>query len=597
MDKLRDFLQSWPGRIVMLLCLSPMVFLGLDGYFHGGQLAVGEVAKVGETSIAMADLQAQTQQQRAALLQDNPAAQIDERQLQAQTLQTMIDRALLLEQARSLGMQPSDAYITAQLQNEPMFQNSDGQFSNELFASFLQGNGLTRDALFDLQRREINTRALMGAILDNIIYPDSQVRRLIDLQLEARPLWVKRLPWQDYAGQVTITDVDISQYYEANKETLAHPEMVDLAYITLAQDDQTSISDDELRKAYSAAYVPTPQLAQILISDNNPDTLAKVQQALQSGQSFASVAKTYSQDPSGEAGGDIGSFNPAVFGNDAKAVSAVVAGLDKGQVSQPVKTAFGTHIFQVTAMDNAPSFDSVKATLAEQIRRDKQQEKIAMANNMAVDGYGIADIAKALNVPIQTLNNYPKTNPSTLNHPAITQAAFDEALYGQGLVSGDIELAGTTMWLQPTNHRPTQAMTLAEAVPVVKQKLTQQKASALAYQAAQALSDNPDRGQFDEAGLTTRQSAFLNDAERASLFLHKADNETAVWTVQTDTGASVLIGGPIEQQTTERMSETERRLVAQTMQSVAGQDYLQDYLHHLRSVHQVQTNDELLNEP
>lgn len=599
MDKLRDFLQSWPGRIVMLLCLSPMVFLGLDGYFHGGQLAAGEVAKVGETSLAMADLQAQTQQQRATLLQDNPNATINDDTLQNQTLQTMIDRALLEEQARVLGMQPSDAYITAQLQNEAMFQNSDGQFSNDLFAGFLQSNGLTRDTLFALQRREINTRTLVGAILDNIIYPDSQVRRLIDLQLEARPLWLKRLAWQDYADKVTLTQAEIENYYNANKDNLNHPEMVDLTYLVLSHDHEVSVSDDELRKAYSAAYAPTPQLAQILISDNNKETIAKVQKALQSGEDFAKVAKTYSQDPSAETGGDIGSFNPAVFGADAQAVSAAVANLSEGQVSQPVTTAFGTHIFQVTNMNSAPSFDSVKADLLAQVRRDKAQaalsDKIATANNMAVDGYGLADIAKTLGLPMQTQKNYPKTNPSTLTHPAIAQAAFDELLYEQGQVSGDIDLGDSTMWLQPTNHRATKAMTLAEATPTIQQTLTQQKATALAYQAAQALSQNPDRDGFDSLGLVTRQSGLLQDAERASLFLHKAKDGTAAWAVETPTGASVLIGGAIEQQTEARMSDSERRSVAQTMQSVVGQDYLQDYLHHLRTVHKVQTNDDLLN--
>lgn len=598
MDKLRDFLQSWPGRIVMLLCLSPMVFLGLDGYFHSNQLSAGEVAKVGETSIMMSELQAQTQSQRATLLAEDPSRPIDENALLNQTLQTMIDRALIEEQARVLGMQPSDATITAQLQNEAMFQDSDGRFSNELFAAFLQSNGLTRDALFALQRREINLRDLMGAILNNIIYPDTQVRRLVDLQLEARPLWVKRLSWQDYADQVALSNAQIDEYYNTHQAQLMHPEMVDLAYIVLPHDETVSVDDGELKQAYQARYAPTPQLAQILISDNSNNALQKAQKALQSGEDFASVAKTYSQDPTGQDGGHIGSFNPAVFGDDAAAVSAALTGLQVGQVSQPVQTAFGTHLFQVTKVADAPSFAAVKETLLAQVQQEKQQavlaDKIATANNMAVDGYAMTDIAKTLNVPIQTLKDYSKTNPSTLNHPAIIQAAFDDHLYQEGLVSGDLSLPSATVWLQPSNHRPRRAMTQAEAVPIITQTLTKQQAIALAYQAAQAMIGDANPSAFDEAGVVTRQSPLLNDAERASLFLHKADNGNAVWATKSDDGASVLIGGAIQKQTQERMTEAEKRAVATTMQSVAGQDYLQDYLQYLRSVHSVQINDELL---
>ena len=46
MDKLRDFLKSWPGRILLILCLSPLALLGVESYF-GGNVDPNQIAQVG----------------------------------------------------------------------------------------------------------------------------------------------------------------------------------------------------------------------------------------------------------------------------------------------------------------------------------------------------------------------------------------------------------------------------------------------------------------------------------------------------------------------------------------------------------------------
>lgn len=600
MDKLRDFLQSWPGRIVMLLCLSPMVFLGLDGYFHAGRLSDNDAVKVGERTISLQALQQEFQNRRATLLETEDESTINDTALLAQTLETMINRTLLEEQSAKLGMQVSDTAITERLQNEPAFQDANGNFSNELFASFLQNRGLTKNDLFASQRREINLRTILNAILNNVIYPASQVSRLIDLQLESRPVQLQRLPWQDYATQVTVSDSEIAAYYDAHREALISPEQVDLQYLVLPDAQTVSApTTAELQAIYESDYKGDKQIAQILL-DDNPETLRKVQEELQAGKDFMAVAKQYSKDPTAI---ELGTYNPAVFGTAGDKVSQALNNVAVGQVSAPVTSDFGLHIFKVTAVNPAPSFASVKDKLSAQALANKQAqariERVNRINNLVADGYTLTDIAKELNLTVQQLPNY-SADSTVLAYPVLHKVAF--APDNQGVVSSDIKLDDSTVWLQPSNYRESTPMTLEQARDTIKQRLTQQKASELAFKVAEqqatALNagNDSEKAQLTDIGVVSRQSNVLTEAERASLFIHPVTTgENVAWAVLTDTGASLLLGGTIQTETQERMPSAQKTAAAMMMKNVAGQDYLEDYLRYLREeVHEVQTNDELL---
>lgn len=73
----------------------------------------------------------------------------------------------------------------------------------------------------------------------------------------------------------------------------------------------------------------------------------KIREEIESGKlSFADAAKKYSMGPSGEKGGDLGAFPRR--GVMAEEFSKAAYALEKGQISKPVSTTFGTHLIMVT---------------------------------------------------------------------------------------------------------------------------------------------------------------------------------------------------------------------------------------------------------
>lgn len=87
---------------------------------------------------------------------------------------------------------------------------------------------------------------------------------------------------------------------------------------------------------------------------------------IRAGESFASVAEKESDDvQSGSRGGSLGTIQL----NDANLppdVAAVITNLPPGQVSAPVRTQFGVHLFKKAA----PSFEAMKPALVQKLQRE-----------------------------------------------------------------------------------------------------------------------------------------------------------------------------------------------------------------------------------
>lgn len=614
MDKIRNFMQSWPGKAVLLLTLAPMAFMGVSNFGGGAGIAPNEAVKVGQASVSVDAYRAEVNAYRSRLLERVDVNLIDEKALSDEILQGMIDRALLENQSQFLGMTVSDEMITRLLSADSSFHDANGQFSNDLFAQYLQSRGMTKSHLFDEFRVQLSFRQLTNSLLGTAVYPDTQIGRLLDLQLQSRDLWAVRLNWQSFANDVNISSDDIEKYYQVHKDEMIKPATVDLSYIELSEKDikVEAPTDEEIQAQYqsylsSSGVASGFELAQILLTgDEAKQRAEEVKAKLDAGGDFKTLAKEHSDDPTGQTGGDIGSYNPAVFGDSAKAVESALDGLDVGQISQVVKTQFGYHIFTITKMADVPSLESMREELVRQATEHKRkntfEEMVAKINGMATDAMGIADIAKSLDLTAKTIKEYPQTNNQTqLSAPSVIATAFDEFSIADQSVSSNITLADKTVWVQSANHQPKRAMTKEEAAEDIKTTLIKQKAVALAFENAQKIAQeakaNPEQlaKQASHLGQVSLANTNLSSAEKASLFLHQSDT-LSVWAVQTDDGASVLVGSPIASSSQSQLGDAERLATAKVIRDNVGQDQLEDYLQYLRDTKEVQINEQALRQ-
>jgi foldase protein PrsA len=143
-------------------------------------------------------------------------------------------------------------------------------------------------------------------------------------------------------GTGDISDDDIEQYYEDNKERFAQPERRDLNVVLT----KTEAKANEAR------------------------------QALESGQSFKDVAQQYSID---EASKSQGGKLPAVAkGQQEKAFDDAIFSAEQDELVGPVKTQFGWYVFEVTDVTAASqqSLEEAKETIKNLLKSENEQKAL-----------------------------------------------------------------------------------------------------------------------------------------------------------------------------------------------------------------------------
>ena len=141
----------------------------------------------------------------------------------------------------------------------------------------------------------------------------------------------------------TVSEAEVAKYYNEHKSTYGQPEKRNLRIV--------------LTKTEAAAK--------------------QAKSEIESGKSFASVAKSKSIDPTSKDSG--GELPGVVKGEEQKALSEAVFAAKQGVLSGPVKTPFGYYIFEVKSTSPATqqTLAQVKTTIKQQLQSTGQQTSLS----------------------------------------------------------------------------------------------------------------------------------------------------------------------------------------------------------------------------
>jgi peptidyl-prolyl cis-trans isomerase C len=158
-----------------------------------------------------------------------------------------------------------------------------------------------------------------------------------------------------------------------------------LAGLMLRQVAQKSVNDEAMHKVYDDAIKQMGDEQEVRarhILVETEDQAKAIQADLKKGADFAELAKQKSKDPAAADGGDLGYFTKDQM---VPEFADVAFKLDKGQISDPVKTAFGWHIIKVEDKRKkpAPTYDQVKDQLATVVVQQSQADLVNKLRNQA----------------------------------------------------------------------------------------------------------------------------------------------------------------------------------------------------------------------
>ena len=151
----------------------------------------------------------------------------------------------------------------------------------------------------------------------------------------------------------------IEKYYAQHKDRYQEPEAVRARHILI--EVPQGASKEEEAKALKKAK--------------------ELRQRALKGEDFAKLAREYSADPgSRDKGGELGFFTR---GQMVKEFENAAFSLKPGEISQPVRTAFGYHLIQVEEKRPAKqkSLEEVKQQIQQEMTKEKQEELLTKVLN------------------------------------------------------------------------------------------------------------------------------------------------------------------------------------------------------------------------
>lgn len=618
MESFRTLIKGWLGKVLLVLFLTPLALVGIEGYFSGSNKA--DVAKsVNGQDISNKELESATKNYKDQYLSlvKGDESLLNLPVIQEKALDALIARNLLQQQAEKLGMTLSDVQLEQMLAQQPNFQEN-GQFSQKLYENYLRSVGMTNQALIASLRQDHALKMISTSLMDYALVSKSDVQQLANLQTEQRTLYLASIKLDDYKKGVTASTQEITDYYNKHKNEFKQVASVDVDYVVLTPallpKTNLAVTEADLQQAYTA-FVDKQQkdvkreVKHILITTDARDDAAaqklanEVYAKIQAGESFAQAAAQYSEDPSSKAnGGLVEAYAPGVFSAD---FDNAVTALKNGQISKPVKTQYGYHIIEANApVANIPSFEAEKARLTAEVEKTKAanlfSDTVNNLNEMVVGGDSLDVVAQEVKgARVESANGVTlMTDNPYLSDLGVKAKLFnDDVKNGDRNASSNIQLAnGDSIWIKVRNYHAAGIKPLDQATADVKAKVIEAKA----YKAAQAkiatiLADfktqpaaqvvAKSQVTFENAGTFARSQGLKRAIERAA-FSIPAPSKEGLWSATTAKLPNELVivaVSNVNSSVASTLPAEQLQELNKLYQQFRGQQVLEDYTEYLKS--------------
>ncbi|NNJ16311.1 peptidylprolyl isomerase [Pseudomonas putida CSV86] len=506
LQNIRDNSQGWIAKTIIGVIVVLMALTGFDAIFQ----AVShnqDAAKVNGDTISQNELSQAVDTQRRQLMQrlgkDFDPSLLDDKMLREAALKGLIERQLLLQGARDAKFSFSEAALDQVILQTPEFQ-VDGKFSAERFDQVIRQLGYGRMQFREMLAQEMLIGQLRAGLAGSGFVTDAQVDAFARLEKQTRDF--ASLTFKADPASVNVTDEQVKAHYEQHAKEFMSPDQVVIDYIELKKAaffDQVKVDEDALQALYQkeiANLAEQRHAAHILVevNDKQDEAQAKarieeIQQRLAKGEDFAALAKEFSQDPgSASNGGDLGFAGKGVYD---QAFEDALYGLNKDQVSAPVRTEFGFHLIKLLGVQapEVPTFASLKDKLTRELKTQQVEQRFVEATKQledsAFEASDLAQPAQDLGLKVQTSAPFGREGGDgiTANRQVI-QAAFSPEVLDEGSNSSAIELdPETVVVVRAKEHRKPAQLPLEAVAGPIRDHLAQEQATAAVKSKTDAL--------------------------------------------------------------------------------------------------------------
>ncbi len=514
--------------IIVGLLIIPFALWGVNEYFAGGS---GDmvVATIGDREIQSREFQSLYQRELSIRRQIAPDTfDASDPSIRRDVLDRLINSEVMSQTAIRAGFRVSDEQLGRQIRSMREFQ-TDGRFDPELYDRLLRISGLSRPMFEENLRRDLMIEQLIAGVVDTAMLTGHELERWLKLSEQQRRFGYLVLAAEDYLALAEVSDEDIARHYRENIDRYEVPEQVRAEYLELSLDglrDQVSVDEATLRRMYDEragafSVGEERKVRHILLGAGDPAdaeaialalaTAGELRERIAAGDSFADLAREYSEDSGSAAdGGDLGFISR---GTMPESFEEAVFALAEGEVGAPVQTPFGVHLVRVDTIrpGSRRSFEEVRAQLRDDYlnaRADEQffelTERLADLTFEHPDTLVVA--AEDLGIEIRETAYFSREQgEGVAAGREFRAAAFSGDVFEAGNNSPLIELGPSrVVVLRVQDRRPAAHRPLEEVQAQIARTLRETRAAALAEEEGRRILEGIDQGEPPAAAASAR---------------------------------------------------------------------------------------------
>lgn len=508
LQDIRKSSQGTAAKIIVGLIVVAFAGFGVESILLGSGNT--GVATVNGEDISPGELQQAVnghKRRLVSMLGDKlDPAMLDEQRVTSQAMEMLVQRKLMTQSAKSMGLVVSDRQVGTAIAGMEQFM-LEGAFSPEVYRSTLSSVGFTPASFKQTLQEDMAMAQVRSGLTASEFATPKEIALNATISNEQRDLRYLTIPIDLFLGEQVIGDDDIQSYYEQNPSAFLSKESLELDYIEMNTADFIEpVEEGEVQAAYEQAiqdyqYQTENRVSHIMFQLGDDESseaftarIEAVREKLSSGADFAGLASEFSDDiGSASAGGDLGFSSGDAFPEE---MEAAIADLELSVVSEPVVTEAGTHLLMVTGRRDGtpPNFMEMRGGLEQNLAQAEARvtllRTVEELKDLAFNADGLEGPAEKLSLELSQADNITRTHSEGLFADAgLLSAAFSDDVLNSGHNSEVIELSeGRFVVLRVRAHHPAETLPLADVRDEIIAQVTEERASqAMQAEAARAL--------------------------------------------------------------------------------------------------------------
>ena len=250
LSAIRNKSKGWVAYVVVGFITIPFALFGIQDYVSGSSNASIATVDGEEVDINVYYQELNTQQRNLQQQLGSAYSQEIDNALKQTLIDSMINEKLLENFANSLDVVTLDDEVRSVIEMNQAFI-VDGKFSEDRYSQLLRLNSYSPAGYEIAQSKALTRDQIKRNLSGSAFMSSTQIKQLNDLASQEREVSYIALNTSDYESQVSVSQSEISDYFNENRSNFIEGRKVkvDFVELSLADMEEPASPDEETLKS------------------------------------------------------------------------------------------------------------------------------------------------------------------------------------------------------------------------------------------------------------------------------------------------------------------------------------------------------------